>query len=257
MSDLVDRTISALRAEHDALVKLLPNLPDEVLEQPSGASEWTIAQALSHLGSGAEISRKPIARAAGLAVDEESNESVWARWDGSAPIDQAAGFVRHDTAYLETVEALTPEQRASLRVDLGFLPEPVPVGVALAMRLNEVANHSWDVRAGLDPDAEVAPESAAVLVELFAGPLGFLAGFTAQPGQVAEPVRLTVPGGGVVIDEAVSVVASVEGPTATLDGPAGATVRLLSGRLKSPYDAAVRVEGNVTLDQLRRVFPGF
>jgi uncharacterized protein (TIGR03083 family) len=257
MSDLLDRTIAALRHEHDILVTLLPNLPDEALEQPSGASEWTIAQALSHLGSGAEISRKPIARAAGASVSEEPNEEVWARWDGSTPVDQAAGFVQHDTAYLETVEALTPEQRTSLTVDLGFLPQPVPLVVALAMRLNEIANHSWDVRVGLDPTAEVSADSAAVLVELFAGPLGFLLGFAAKPDQVSEPVRLAVPGGGVVIDDAVSVVTSLDAATATLTGAGGATVRLLSGRLKAPYDEGVSVEGNVSLDDVRKVFPGY
>lgn len=258
MSDsLVDRTIAALRHEHDVLVALLPNLPDAVLEQPSGASEWTVAQALSHLGSGAEITRKPVALAAGESVDEEDNEAVWARWDSSSPADQAAGFVRHDTAYLETAEGLTPEQRETLSVDLGFLPEPVPLVVALGMRLNEVANHSWDVRAGLDPAAEVTEQSAAVLVELFQGPLAFLLGFSAKPGEVSEPVRLAAPGGGVLVDEGVTVVAEAADPTATLVGAPGATVRLLTGRLRTPYDAAVSVSGNVSLDDLRRVFPGY
>ena len=257
MSDLVDRTITALRAEHDLLLALLPNLSDDALAGPSGAADWTIAQTLSHLGSGAEISRKPIAHAAGQPVEEEEPQSVWARWDGSSPIDQAAGFVEHDTAYLETVEALTPEQRASISVDLGFLPAPVPLVVALAMRLNEVANHSSDVRAGLDPDAEVTPQSAELLVELFAGPLGFLLGFAAKPDRLAGPVRLAVPGGGVLVDDAVTVVTSLSDPTATLTGPDGATVRLLSGRLKAPYDGAVRLEGNVTLEELRQVFPGY
>ncbi|MBA2952635.1 maleylpyruvate isomerase family mycothiol-dependent enzyme [Nocardioides sp. MAH-18] len=256
-ASLVDRTIAALRHEHDVLVALLPNLPDEALDAPSGASEWTVAQALSHLGSGAEITRKPIARAAGESVDEEDDQSVWARWDSSSPVDQAAGFVRHDTAYLETVEALSPEQRQSLTVDLGFLPEPAPLEVALGMRLNEVANHAWDVRAGLDPAAEVTEQSAEVLAELFRGPLAFLLGFSAKPGEVSEPVRLAVPGGGVVIDDGVAVVDEAADPTATLEGAPGATVRLLTGRLRAPYDAAVSVSGNVSLDDLRRVFPGY
>ncbi len=257
MSELVDRTIAALRLEHDVLVTLLPNLTDELLEGPSGASEWTIAHVLSHLGSGAEINRKPIARAAGESVDDEDNQTIWARWDSAGPVDQAAGFVEHDTRFLETVEALTPEQRESLTVELGFLPEPVPVVVPLAMRLNEMANHGWDVRVGLDPGAEVAPETAALLVELFAGPLGFLLGFSGKADQVGEPVRLAVPGGGIVVEDGVSVVTSLPEPTATLRGPEGATVRLLSGRLKEPYVGDVEVEGNVTLDDLRRVFPGY
>jgi uncharacterized protein (TIGR03083 family) len=257
MSELVDRTIAALRTEHDTLVTLLPNLSDELLDNPSGASGWSIAHVLSHLGSGAEINRKPIARAAGESVEEEDNQSVWARWDGASPIDQAAGFVEHNGRFVETAEALTAEQRQSLTVHLGFLPEPVPVGVALAMRLNEIANHGWDVRVGLDPNAEVAPESAELLVELFAGPLGFLLGFSGKADQVDAPVRLAVPGGGIVVDGGVSVVTSLPDPNATLRGPEGATVRLLSGRLKDPYLDGVEVEGNVTLEDLRRVFPGY
>jgi len=257
MSELVDRTIAALRAEHDVLETLLPNLAVEQLERPSGAAEWTVAHVLSHLGSGAEINRKPIARAAGESVAEEDNQAVWARWDAATPVEQAAGFVEHDRAFLATVEGLTPEQLASTTVELGFLPEPVPVLVPLALRLNELANHSWDVRVALDPGAEVAAESAEVLLELFAGPLWFLLGFAGRADQVAEPVRLAVPGGGIVVDDGVSVVTSPADPTATLSGARGAVVRLLSGRLKAPYDEGVEVEGNVTLDDLRRVFPGY
>ena len=257
MSELVDRTVAALRTEHDTLVTLLPNLPDEVFEQPSGAAGWTIAHVLSHLGSGAEINRKPIARAAGEPVEEEDRERVWSRWDAASPIDQVAGFVEHDRRFVETAEALTDEQRGSLTTELAFLPEPVPVVVPLALRLNEVANHGWDVRVGLDPSSEVGPESAELLVELFAGPLAFVLGFSARADQVGEPVRLAVPGGGIVVDAGVSVVTSLADPTATLTGPPGAVVRLLSGRLKEPYDEDVAVEGNVTLDDLRRVFPGY
>ena len=41
MTSLVDRTIAALRTEHDTLVALLPNLSEDQLSGPSGASEWT------------------------------------------------------------------------------------------------------------------------------------------------------------------------------------------------------------------------
>lgn len=252
MTSLVDRAIDALRTEHDTLAALLP-LSDAQLSGPSGASEWTVAAALSHLGSGAEIGRRSIALAAGESVPDESNEDTWARWDGSTPAEQAEAFERHDAAYVATVGGLTDAQKESLVVDLGFLPEPVPLLVPVAMRLNEVANHSWDVRVGLDPSAEVLESSASVLVELFEGPLAFLLGFATKPDQVAAPVRLAVPGGGVVIDGAVSVVSSLSDATAELSGPAGVTVRLLSGRLQ----AGDEVSGNVSNDELRRVFPGY
>jgi uncharacterized protein (TIGR03083 family) len=257
MSQLVDRTITALRSEHDALAGLVGTLTDDQLVATSGAEEWTVAQVLSHLGSGAEIGRAPIARAAGETVVVEDNQAIWARWDGSAPRAQAEGFLEHNGRWLETVEAFTPEQRSSLTVDLGFFPEPVPLLTALGMRLNEVANHSWDVRVALDPHAEVDPGSAAVVVDLLAGPLAFLLGFSAKPAELADPVSVAVPGAGLVIDDEVTVVDHLEAPSAKFNGPAEAFVRLVSGRLKAPYDKGVTVEGTVTLDDLRRVFPGY
>jgi len=53
------------------------------------------------------------------------------------------------------------------------------------------------------------------------------------------------------------VTTSLDDPTATFDGPQESVVRLLSGRLKAPYDADVTVSGNVGLDDLRKVFPGY
>jgi uncharacterized protein (TIGR03083 family) len=253
----MDRTITALRAEHDMLAGLVRTLTDDQLATASGAAEWTVAQALSHLGSGAEIGRAPIARAAGEAVAVEDNQTIWARWDASAPRAQAEGFLDYNGRWLDTVEALTPEQRTSLTVDLGFLPEPVPLLTTLGMRLNEVANHSWDVRVAFDPNAGVDADSAAVLVDLLAGPVEFILSFLAKPAELADPVSVAIPGAGLVIDDAVTVVDHLESPSATFNGPQEALVRLISGRLKTPYDNGVTVEGNVTLDDLRRVFPGF
>ncbi|WP_206796527.1 maleylpyruvate isomerase family mycothiol-dependent enzyme [Amycolatopsis sp. MtRt-6] len=257
MTSLLDRTVAALRAEHDTLDGLVRTLTDEQLAAPSGAADWTVAQVLSHLGSGAEIGRAPLARAAGETVAAEDNKTIWARWDASAPRAQAEGFREHNARWLAMVEALTPEQRSSLTVDLGFLPEPVPLVTALGMRLSEVANHSWDVRVAFDPDARVDAGSAAVLVDLLTGPVGFMLGFLGKPAELAKPVSLAVPGAGLVIDDAVTVAGHLEAPSATFDGPAEAFVRLVSGRLKPPYDRGVTVEGDVTLDELRRVFPGF
>ncbi|WP_410643466.1 maleylpyruvate isomerase family mycothiol-dependent enzyme [Amycolatopsis sp. lyj-346] len=257
MSQLVDRTITALRSEHDTLAGLVRGLTDDQLAAPSGAAEWTVAQALSHLGSGAEIGRAPIARAAGETVAAEENQTIWARWDASAPRAQAEGFLEHNARWLETVEALSPGQRSSLTVDLGFLPEPVPLVTALGMRLSEVANHSWDVRVAFDADARVDAGSADVLVDLLTGPVGFMLSFLAKPAELAKPVSVAVPGAALVIDDAVTVVDHLESPSATFTGPAEAFIRLISGRLKAPYDQGVAVEGGVTLDELRRVFPGF
>ncbi|TCC01552.1 maleylpyruvate isomerase family mycothiol-dependent enzyme [Kribbella soli] len=256
MTTLVDRILAALRANHDTLAALVPTLSDEQLKGRSGAAEWTVAQALSHLGSGAEISRKPIAVAAGEHVDAEDNQSIWARWNASSPADQAAGFVKHNAAYLDTVAGLSAEQR-DRQIDTGILPQPVPLAVALGLRLNEVANHAWDVRVGADASATVEPDSAELLIELFGGPLAFLLGFSGKPDQLEQEVRLAIPGGGIEITDAVTVADAVDDPTATFEGPAEAVVRLLNGRLGAGHAAGVSVTGNVTLDELRKVFPGY
>jgi uncharacterized protein (TIGR03083 family) len=257
MSELTDRVIAALRVNHDTLAALAPDLTAQQLTGPSGAAEWSVAQVLSHLGSGAEISRKPIATAAGEQVEAEDNQSIWARWDGSSPSQQAAGYVEHDTAYLDTVESLSAEQRDSLTIDMGFLPEPVPLVVALGMRLNEVANHVWDVQVGLDPQAEIDAETAAVLVELYTGPLAFLLGFSGKPDLLEDDVRLAVPGGAVEITDKVVVSSTVADPTAILVGPDGAVIRLISGRLTPDHSEGVVVTGDVALEDLRKVFPGY
>ena len=87
------------------------------------------------------------------------------------------------------------------------------------MRLNEVANHSWDVRVDVDPHAEVDADSAAVLVGLLAGPVGFMLGFLPKPAELEGPVSVAVPGPGLVIDDAVTVVDQLESPTAKSTGP--------------------------------------
>ena len=55
MSDSLDRAIVALRTHHDRLAEVIAGLTPEQLKAPSAASEWSLAQVLSHLGSGAEI----------------------------------------------------------------------------------------------------------------------------------------------------------------------------------------------------------
>jgi uncharacterized protein (TIGR03083 family) len=259
VTDLVDRSIAALRAHHDTLAAMANGLSDSQLGGPSGATDWTIAQVLSHLGSQAEISLAPLAAAAdGTAVDAPDNQTVWDRWDASAPRAQADGFVEHDARYLAVLEGLSPEQRGALRVELGFLPEPVPLAVAVGMRLNEVALHGWDAFVGADPEAEVDEAAATALLDLFADGLGFLLGFVAKPERLEEPATVAIGNHSLVITDAAGVRTGTAGATATFTGPTGAALRLIGGRLRPEHTpAGVDLTGNVSLDDLRSVFPGF
>jgi len=264
MTSHVDRAIASLRAHHDRLAALVADSNEEALTAQSGASEWSVADVLSHLGSGAEIMRLPILAAIdGTAAPEGGMQPIWDRWNALSPREQASQYVEHDARYVETVEALDTGQRGELRIDMGFLPEPVPLVVALGMRLDEVALHSWDVHVAADPSASLDAESADLLLELMGDAMGFLLGFLGKPDQLAEPARVEVAGSVLELGEGVRLSArdradSVDEVTASWSGPTEAFVRLVGGRLGAPYTPAdVAVSGNVTLDDLRRVFPGF
>ncbi len=86
MSTLADKTIAALRTNHDNLVAFVRDLDADDLVRTSGASEWTVAQVFSHLGSGAEIGLATLRAALDGqdAPDGEFNQSVWARWNAKS-----------------------------------------------------------------------------------------------------------------------------------------------------------------------------
>ncbi|MBM2623779.1 maleylpyruvate isomerase N-terminal domain-containing protein [Actinoplanes sp. LDG1-06] len=262
MTTFAAGTIAALRTEHDALAALLDKLTPEQLEGPSGASDWTVAQVFSHLGSGAEIALAGFQAhiGEGEKPGPDFNPGVWDRWNAKSPEAQAADWRESDEAFVAALEALTPEQHETITVNPGFLPEPVPLASFAGLRLNEVANHTWDIRAGLDPQAGLLPGSAALLVEHLSGGLAFLIGFIGKPDLAGDAAVVEVSGTPyrIVVGDSVAFTTTADAPTATFDGPLEAALRLLVGRLGPKFTPdGLTVTGNVSLDELRAVFPGF
>jgi uncharacterized protein (TIGR03083 family) len=260
MSDLLDDSINALRTNHDELEGLVSGLPADELARQSGASDWTVAQVLSHLGSGSELMLVRLAAAvAGEPVPEIDNQSVWDRWNAASPEEQRDGFLEHHGAIVRALEDLDADQRKTVTVELGFLPEPAPLETFVGMRLNETAAHAWDVRVAFDPAAGIEKSSADLLAAHLASGLGFMLDFAAKPQSLAEPTTLALDGYGIAFADTVTLrVGTPHDATATFHGPLEAAVRMLSGRLGPEYTPSdVEVTGNVTLDDLRPVFPGY
>ncbi|MER7441427.1 maleylpyruvate isomerase family mycothiol-dependent enzyme [Micromonospora avicenniae] len=263
MSSIADQTISALRSGHDALVAFVGKLSQEDLVRPSGASNWQVSQVLSHLGSGAEINLAAVraATSGGAAPGGDFNKSVWARWDAMSPAEQAAGFVEANTRLVEEYESLDPAARAELRIDLGFLPEPVDVATATRMRLSEFALHRWDVEVGFDPSATVSADAVPLLLDN----VGMMLAWASRPDvlggrQAALTVRLDDPSRvfGLRLGERVELTDAPEQPDGELVAPAEAWLRLTVGRLGPQYTPEdVRLTGPLSMDELRAVFPGF
>ncbi|MBL7255502.1 maleylpyruvate isomerase family mycothiol-dependent enzyme [Paractinoplanes lichenicola] len=262
MTTLAARTIAALRAEHDALASLADTLTPEQLKAPSGASEWTVADVYSHLGSGAEIGLANFRAELGEAEKPgpDFNQGVWDRWNALSPEDQVANWRESDEKLVAAFEALTPEQHETATLNPGFLPEAIPVASFVGMRLNEVANHTWDIRVGVDPAAGLLAGSDELLAEHLGGGLGFLLGWIAKPEVFSGPIVVGIVGTpyAVIVGDDTRLTTGTLEVTAGFNGPLEAALRLLSGRLGERYTPpAVTVSGNVTLDQLRAAFPGF
>jgi uncharacterized protein (TIGR03083 family) len=265
MATLADRTIEANRRSQDELAGRVRTLSDEDLSRPSGAAEWSVAQVLSHLGSSAEIGLGTL-RAA-LADQEpptDANQPVWDRWNALPPRQKAEAFLQSTEELVTAYEALDANQRAGLTIPLPFLPEPADVALLAGMRLNEGALHGWDVAVAFDKEARIPADVAGVLLEQYRGPLAFLLGFTGKVDELGRTARLrvetTAPEAtfGLLLRERAVLADSPETSDGTLRIPAETLLRLFGGRLRpEQVPAGVEVHGDVSLDELRQVFPGY
>jgi len=251
-----DPWIGALRHSHDRLQALVEPLDLASLEQRSYASEWSIAQVLSHLGSGADIFA--LFLEAGLAGQDPPGRDafvpVWNAWNAKDPQAQATDGLRADEAAVERFESLDPDQRR-LRLQV-FGMDVDLIGLA-RMRVSEHAVHTWDVAVALDSSATVAPEAVGLLVDM----VGQLAARSAKPDGKQRRIRVstTDPERHFVLEtgEAVSLTESDgEEGLPELRLPAEALVRLVYGRLGPHHTPPVEADG-VDLDELRQLFPGF
>ena len=162
---------------------------------------------------------------------------------------------------MAVVEAISGPDLETTEVDLGFMPAPLPLPSYLGMRLNEVTLHGWDVAVALDSAAELDNVAADTLADHFADGLGFLLRFTARPAELREPAVIDIvdtPHELIINRDEVRLTDVGPAPTATFTGSLAAVFRLLAGRLKPDHTpAGVEVRGNVTLDEVRAVFPGY
>jgi uncharacterized protein (TIGR03083 family) len=260
--------IAALRGSHDRLESLITPLNPAQLAAPSYCNEWSIAQVLSHLGSGAEIFSLFLdAGLAGAAAPgRESFQPIWADWNARSPREQAAGWRSSDATFVERLESLDDEQLARLQLDL-FGMKLDAAGLA-RIRLSEHLVHTWDVAVALDPAARLASDG----VELLAGNLGLGQRLGKPQGEhLRVAVHTTYPQRdlSLSVGEAVGLAEGTDQPAdagqaaspgqpayGELRLPCEAFIRLMYGRLDPGHTPADVTADGVSLDTLRAVFPG-
>lgn len=263
MSARADQILAALRSGHDRLASLVRGLGTADLTRRSGAAQWDVSQVLSHLGSGAEIGLAVLDGAldgTGLA-DADFNKSVWARWDAMSPGERAEGFLSANEALVARYENLDTQTREELRISLGFLPMPMDVATVAGLRLSELTFHTWDVEVAFDPAAVLAPAATGPLLDqsgLLIGRLGKADAVDGRPIRLATRTTAPVRSFGLDLGDAVTLGDEPAEPDAVLSAPAEWWLRLTSGRHAPAYTPTnVTLTGDaLTLDDLRRVFPG-
>jgi uncharacterized protein (TIGR03083 family) len=251
---------AALRGSHDRLAASVRELSPEGVTATSYADEWSIAQVLSHLGSGAEIFT--LFLDAGLAgeppPDMEKFQAVWARWDAKSPEDQVRDAIVADAQFLDRLDALSESERDGWRMEL-FGAEQDLSDIA-RMRLGEHALHTWDVAVVRDGGVTVPAEAAALLVD----GLDTLVARNGKPADSAVRVHVSTHGpdrvftlesgpDGLRLTPAESDPA---GHDASVRLPAEAFTRLVYGRMDADHTPSVDIQG-IDLETLRAMFPGF
>jgi uncharacterized protein (TIGR03083 family) len=251
--------IAALRNSHERLASLVRAVSEDFLSSRSYCTDWSVAQVLSHLGSGAEIAGLMLdSILSGEPMDREAFAPVWDVWNAKTPAQQAADAVPADDAYTSRLEGLTEAQLAGISFE--FFGMKLDAAGLVGMRLSEHAMHTWDVAAAIDPVAVVSPDAVALLW----GRVSWLAERTGRPGEEPLRARLSATDSGedflLDVTDKVTLVPWPAGGGAAggeLRLPSEALLRLFYGRL-DPGHTPVGVSGDpALLDRVRAVFPGY
>ena len=249
-----------LNASHRRLRGLLEPLDSAEVRAPAYPTEWTIADAASHLGSGALISGLRFAAGA-EGAEAPGNDvfgPIWDEWDAKSPEEQVRDAIAADAAFIDQIAAVDDAQRDAWSLEMWGTVADFAGFVQL--RVNEHVMHTWDIAVALDPAARLDPHG----VELLVDQLGPLTRHTAQPH---EPLRIhvvtTAPDREFLLD------LGGTGDLRTWDGgdaeaelrlPAEALVRLVYGRLANDHKVSVeplQIQATgVTVDDLVGSFVG-
>lgn len=168
--------VTLIQTEAERLVQYLSTLPPEAWCRPSACAEWEVRDVIAHLIEVARFYQRVIAR----GVQGEMGPPP----DFTPPNTTPAAFIarsaiasreRLGERLLLTFRA-EYTQLAALLTQLGAedweqlcyyasAPHSRPVREFLALSVQELALHGWDMRSRLEPAYHLSPESIAVLMQ--------------------------------------------------------------------------------------------
>lgn len=246
--------LSALELSVTRLREIASTLSAAELTTKAYPAQWTIAEVLSHLGSGAVITQRRLEdELAGRPTPEDFAPGVWDEWNAKDPSAQREDALAADAALLARLQKVTAAEAADFTSTMG----PMTLGFAdfVAQRLNEHGLHTWDIEVVRNPAATIPQQVAALVVDN----LELIARFTARPTgeEKAITIATTDPSRAFTVElapEAVTFAPGAGSVAAEVKLPAEAFVRLVYGRLDPEHTPAG--DHGQALEVLRRVFPG-
>lgn len=253
--------IAALRNSHDRLASLVQSLGTDQVRGPSYCGDWTVAQVLSHLGSGAEISLMmlPVALGEAEPMSGDAFKPVWDVWNAKSPGQQVADGLVADEKQVQALEQLSDAELA--KISFSFFGMDLDAAGLIRLRLSEHAMHTWDVAVSVDPAATVAPDAVALLIDNVPA---FIAPRTGKPlgEEFSNRIITTGPDRDYLLSVTDRVVMTDWAPDGGAGGsevrmPAEALLRLSAGRLDPGHTPADVLADQADLDRLRKVFPGY
>jgi uncharacterized protein (TIGR03083 family) len=250
---MTDR-LRILHASVEHLRFVISSVEVFVPEASAYPTEWTIADTMSHIGSGAVISMRTLDDTiAGREADPAFNQSVWDEWNAKAPSDQVNDALVADEEFLLALEALSDAQRSEFHSSMG--PLDLDFNGFVGMRLGEHALHTWDIEVAIDPSATLSSEAAGAIIDN----LGMIIRFAGKAnGEVKElSVRTTNPSRDFMLvfaDDSISLGDAAHTGAVDFELPAEAFVRLVYGRLDQENAPAGINE--LHLENLQKSFPG-
>ncbi len=249
--------LSVLHTSVATLADLVASLDDEDLTRRAYPAEWTVADTLSHLGSGAEITAGLVGFAReGVAAPDDFMSGIWDVWNAKSPRAQADDLLEADRALMEVLDSVDAAEAATLRLDLG---EGTDFGSFVGHRRDEHVVHTWDVAVVFDPTVPLAPDAVGQMIDSL-GPAAQMSGKPVPDERTVivhtfdppRTLRLELGPDAVLLEPE-------SRPDRSLDElhlPGEALIRLVYGRLDADHTPD-GVGGTADLDELRGLFTGF
>lgn len=253
--------IASLRTLHDNLAAFVLELGPDQLRERSYATEWSVADVLSHLGSGAELGLARLRAGTEDAPSYEEAARVWAKWELWTPEQQVVEAIAVDEEFVSTLEALDDEAVEEMHRELAGLD--LDSSQVLRLRISEHSMHGWDIAVMFDDRAVVPAAGVPALLDVL--PVTLRSAAQPHDGDLRVRVRTTDPEGDYVFElaqaEARLTPVADSTDTSAVDGelllPAEALLRLVYGRLDPRHTPPHKATDDTLLERLRAIFKGF